>query len=426
MHIIKIIHGYPPDYNAGSEVYSQSICEELSKKHTVSVFTREENPYLPHNQLRIQPVNPNLCLYIINRQVDKDRFNDESLNHCFDLLLKQLNPDLAHIGHLNHLSTGIVKLLKLRHIPIVFTLHDFWLSCPRGQFLKRNVYNSPHYDLCKQQVDKICAQDCYSCYFTGENTHENADIAHWTEWVATRMEATRAAAELVDCFIAPSNYILTHFLAFGVPRHKLIYLDYGFPTHYLQATEPKIAQNCFTFGYIGTHIPAKGINYLIEAFSQIQKPSELLIFGRENGQSTRYLRQLADKSNQPIRFMGEYINKNLRDSVFNRVNCIVVPSIWGENSPLVIHEAQACRVPVITADVGGMSEYVEHLKNGLLFAHRDKNALAIQLEFAIDNPILMQKLGSRGYLYQKDGDVPDIVAHCEQLLQIYQQLVVSC
>ena len=52
MHILKIIHGYPPTYNAGSEVYSQSICNELSKFHKVSVFTREENPYAPCLSIR--------------------------------------------------------------------------------------------------------------------------------------------------------------------------------------------------------------------------------------------------------------------------------------------------------------------------------------------------------------------------------------
>ena len=52
MHILKIIHGYPPQYNAGSEVYSQSICNELSKKHTVSILTREENLYLEDFNIR--------------------------------------------------------------------------------------------------------------------------------------------------------------------------------------------------------------------------------------------------------------------------------------------------------------------------------------------------------------------------------------
>ncbi len=45
MHILKIIHDFQSNYNAGSEVYSQSICNELSKEHKISVFTDEENPY---------------------------------------------------------------------------------------------------------------------------------------------------------------------------------------------------------------------------------------------------------------------------------------------------------------------------------------------------------------------------------------------
>jgi len=52
MHILKIIHGYPPNYNAGSEVYSQSVCNELAKGHKVSIFTREENPYAPDFSIR--------------------------------------------------------------------------------------------------------------------------------------------------------------------------------------------------------------------------------------------------------------------------------------------------------------------------------------------------------------------------------------
>ena len=45
MHILKIIHGFPPEYNAGSEVYSQSIVNELTKNNKLTVFTREENEY---------------------------------------------------------------------------------------------------------------------------------------------------------------------------------------------------------------------------------------------------------------------------------------------------------------------------------------------------------------------------------------------
>ena len=63
LHVIKIIHGYPLNYNAGSEVYSQSICEELSKQHKVSVFTREENPYSPDFAIRHENASDNLNFY---------------------------------------------------------------------------------------------------------------------------------------------------------------------------------------------------------------------------------------------------------------------------------------------------------------------------------------------------------------------------
>jgi hypothetical protein len=66
MHILKIIHGYPLNYNAGSEVYSQSICNELSKFHKVSVLTREENPYSPDFAIRKQTESSNLDFYFVN------------------------------------------------------------------------------------------------------------------------------------------------------------------------------------------------------------------------------------------------------------------------------------------------------------------------------------------------------------------------
>ena len=139
MHILKIIHGYPPNYNAGSEVYSQSICNELSKSHKVSVFTREENIYAPCFSIRTEHVNENLTLYFVNNPQGKDGYRHQQMDNNFTDLLTKLNPDVAHVGHLNHLSTGLIDELNTLKIPIIFTLHDFWLMCPRGQFLTRSI-----------------------------------------------------------------------------------------------------------------------------------------------------------------------------------------------------------------------------------------------------------------------------------------------
>lgn len=422
MHILKIIHGYPPHYNAGSEVYSQSISNQLSKEHSVSVFTREQNPYAPDFEIRKEQVNSNLALYFVNNPNGKDGYRHQKIDDNFKKLVEQLKPDVAHIGHLNHLSTGIIDVLNQLEIPIIFTLHDFWLMCPRGQFLTRSIGKADNNKLCSGQEDKKCATSCYQVYFSGKEGEEEQDIENWSNWVNRRMQETKAIIDKVDLFIAPSKYLQERFVnEFDIPKTKITYLDYGFPTHYLTQTEKAKSKEVFTFGYIGTHIPAKGINQLIEAFKQVKEPAVLKIFGREKGQSTSALRALAATCNNKVEFLGEYINHNLANDVFAHVDCIVVPSIWGENSPLVIHEAQACKVPVITANFGGMKEYVQHQVNGLLFKHRDIYALAEQLNFAVSNPDKMKTYGGKGYLFSKDGDVPDIIEHCNELVNIYKQ-----
>lgn len=422
MKILKIIHGYPPNYNAGSEVYSQSICNELAKKHSIFVFTREENLYVADHTIRNEKKDA-IHFYIVNKAREKDGYRHNDLDTKFAEVIQDIKPDVAHIGHLNHLSTGFVKELKAQNIPIVFTLHDFWLMCPRGQFLQINFANPDFNQLCSGQENEKCAINCYNRYFSGQKENYENDLSYWTNWVANRMNEMRSILDLVDVFITPSQYLLSRFVSdFHVPREKIVYLDYGFPLHYLSPIKNKVQQN-FTFGYIGTHIPSKGIDLLLAAFSKITAKCSLKIWGRESGQSTQNLKSLAKNCPNEVVFLGEYVNTNLATAVFAHVNCIVVPSIWGENSPLVIHEAQACQIPVITADFGGMSEYVHHLENGLLFEHRNAEDLAQKMLFAIQNVEKMENLGKRGYLYDSAGHVPNITEHCNKLENIYHKLI---
>lgn len=418
MHILKIIHGYPPNYNAGSEVYSQSIVDELKKNNKVTVFTREENEYLPDFKFRYE-TKDNIDFVYVNMARSKDGYNHELINTRFAELIKNIKPDIAHIGHLNHLSIGIVDELNKQNIPILYTLHDFWLMCPRGQFLQRNFDGEDLFQICDKQENEKCAESCYKMYQSGINS--NDDKKYWTKWIATRMDTFRQLRNKIDIFHAPSKYLMNRYINdFGIPKEKIFYLDYGFPTRYLQP-EKYFNSEEFTFGYIGTHIPAKGINQLIDAFKNVKGKTRLKIFGREQGQNTIALKNKANKSKNPIDFCGEYINHNLAKTVFNKVHCIVVPSIWAENSPLVIHEAQACHRAVITANYGGMKEYVKDGVNGLLFKHRDTNSLTEKLQFAVNNQEKIKEFGEYGYLYSKTGKIPNIKEHCIKLIEKYKE-----
>jgi glycosyltransferase involved in cell wall biosynthesis len=422
MHILKIIHGYPPNYNAGSEVYSQSIVDELKKTNRITVFTREENEYVVDFNFRKERKD-DIDFVFVNMPRSKDGYNHNLINKRFSELIREIKPDVAHIGHLNHLSTGILDELDRRNIPTLFTLHDFWLMCPRGQFLQRNFDGENLYKLCHKQGDAKCVESCYKMYQSGIDSER--DKNQWEGWINQRMKVTKEAVNKIDLFHAPSKYIMNHFIDnFSVPKDKIFYLDYGFPTHYLKP-ETHLESEIFTFGYIGTHIAAKGINLLIKAFQKVKGKAILKIYGKELGQSTIALQELAKGCSNRVEFCGEYINHNLAKDIFNKVHAIVVPSIWAENSPLVIHEAQACHIPVITANYGGMKEYVHHNINGILFKHRDIESLSEALQYAIDNPDKVKSIGKRGYLHDVNGEIPNIKVHCEKLTQKYNHIVKS-
>ena len=205
-----------------------------------------------------------------------------------------------------------------------------------------------------------------------------------------------------------------------------MYLDYGFDRTRLRG-RLRTPGEPFTFGYIGTHIPAKGVDHLLRAFGAVSGDARLRVWGRARGQETESLKRLATElpgdAPQKVEWLSEYKNQHIVEDVFNRVDAIVVPSIWVENSPLVIHEAQQVGVPVITADVGGMAEYVHHEENGLLFKHGDPKSLARQMQRLAEDPAWAQRLGARGYLQSADGDIPGIADHAMAIEDIYRQVI---
>ncbi len=419
-------------YNAGSEVYTQNLSHALATRHEVHVFTRQENSFLPEYsfQRETDPLKPSITLHIVNMARARDGYRHQQVDDAFTRILGEVEPDVVHVGHLNHLSTSLVFAARDRGVPVVFTLHDYWLMCPRGQFIQMYPEDQTNpWAVCDGQDDRKCAVRCYARYFSGDNREYESDADYWTRWVGRRMQHVRLVCDAVDTFIAPAMYLLRRFRdEFGLPEEKLVYLDYGFHRERM-AGRQRVAGEPFTFGYIGTHIPAKGVDQLIQAFGGLDGECRLRIWGRDRGVETQGLKSLAGSlpgsAGERIEWMGEYRNQDIVSDVFNRCDAIVVPSIWAENSPLVIHEAQQARVPVITADYGGMSEYVHHEQNGLLFAHRDPDSLAREMQRLADDPGFAQRLGNKGYLQSADGNVPDVQSHALAVEEIYRNLIAA-
>jgi len=431
MKVLKVIHGYPPAYSAGSEVYSQTLCHELVRQgHEVRVFTREELSGQPDVAERDEPdeIAPAITIRRVNMANHKDRYIHQPLEASFIRMLEDFRPDVVHFGHLNHLSMRLPAIASGKGLPCIFTIHDFWMMCPRGQFIQmENGANGETWPLCTGQASDKCADRCCQRYCSGNSETGNKERAFWMEWVDERMRQSAQATHCFDTMIAPSRQIMERFLRdWPAARSKVSFLDYGFDLRRLTG-RARTAGEPFTFGYIGTHIPAKGIGLLIKAFASLAGKPKLRIWGHPNGQETVALkRQLSSYGPETlgrVEWLGGYRNDAIVAEVFNQVDCIVVPSIWVENSPLVIHEAQQARVPVITANAGGMGEFVQDGVNGLTFSHRDPSSLAEAMQRALDDPKKMAELGCRGYLYSDSGDIPEISAHAKDVVAIYERAI---
>lgn len=171
----------------------------------------------------------------------------------------------------------------------------------------------------------------------------------------------------------------------------------------------------FTFGFLGRAVPAKGIALLLDAFEGVQGAARLRLWCRSPPP------ELVAKVGPPrVEWMGGYDNADVVARVLNHVDAVVVPSVWDECSPLVIHEAQQARVAVVTAAHGSMGELVADGVKRLTFEHRSAPSLRAALQRAVDAPASLAILGACGSLLSPGGDVVCIRDHVASLERLYR------
>ena len=73
-------------------------------------------------------------------------------------------------------------------------------------------------------------------------------------------------------------------------------------------------------------------------------------------------------------------------SVLSSLDVLVVPSLWRENSPLIVLQALASGLPLLVSDVDGMPKQVISGVNASLFPPGDSRALATQLCYWLKTP----------------------------------------
>jgi glycosyltransferase involved in cell wall biosynthesis len=202
-----------------------------------------------------------------------------------------------------------------------------------------------------------------------------------------KLDALRDALAATDRLVAPSNFLAETVAAFGVPAESIEQCRNGIRVERFEETELD-PDRPLRVGYAGRVTERKGVHLLADAASRVEG-AELRVFGAFDPESEDYHARLAELAGDDATFRGWYAD---RATPYREMDVLVLPSVWYENSPLVIQEAFASGVPVVTGDVGGMAELVRDGRDGLTFPVGDADALADRLGRLAGNPGLVADL----------------------------------
>jgi glycosyltransferase involved in cell wall biosynthesis len=424
MRVLVVVHGFPPMAQGGSEIYAEAHARTLQRQFgdDVLVLTREHDVTRPEYAVREEQLDALRVVRINNTFKYARTFDDTYRNETIDGLasraIDDFAPHVAHIHHLTCLSTGIVGQLATRGIPTFVTLHDYWLMCHRGQLL------DVHYQRC-ENAEGSRAQMCTACVDAAvaapiglagarllrtmkRHAPGPAALLRRSGMRLARVlsgesdgPAERRTSHMQDVcadvthFIAPCRFMKDRFVAFGIEPDRITVADYGFDREPFAAARRVSARGPLRVGFLGSLMISKGPHLLLEAISRLPHDAvSVSVYGAHTAYhgDDSYRDRLRPLLAQPnVAVHGPLSHADVPDALAS-LDVLVVPSIWPENSPLVIHEAFLAGVPVIASNIGGIPELVTHEVNGLLFRAGDADDLARALTRVAGNPDLLNTL----------------------------------
>lgn len=224
-------------------------------------------------------------------------------------------------------------------------------------------------------------------------------------------------------FLAVSQAIKQRAIEYGLPAHKITVSYIGVDTERFRPGPTPISDRRQIL-FVGRLVEKKGCQYLLQAYAAIQDDfpeTELVIVG--GGPLERQLKEMADENHIRARFMGALSSEQVQNMMSEaRIFCL--PSITAENGDaegmgIVILEAQASGVPVITSARGGAAEGIVDGETG--YAHKEKDIGAIQdaLTRLLTDDALANRFGQAAR--QNILDKMDIRTCTLKLEEIYSQ-----
>ena len=406
--VLIMTHSHPRETRGGAEIAALTLFQALKGRSARTWFlgcAGVRSEYRLGATLT-QPYGPDDYLYHPGAEFDYFKFAnpDPNFPKALGKLVSELRPDIVHSHHFARFGVECFSVIK-RHSPdtrIVLSLHEFLAICNHhGQMVKTKTLH-----LCERESYSDCA-NCFPQF-------RQRDFFLRKRYIQTFFAD-------VDLFISPSRFLADRFREWGLPEQKIAVLENMPPAVHGNASdlalpEPAAARPSsrrvkagasasgagsvqataparpLRFGFFGQMSPLKGISVLIDAAKLLNKMglrgAIIDIYGDYSNQPPIFQAAVVEalaEAGQSVSYHGAYDNRDVH-RLMQRMDAIVVPSTWWENSPVVIQEAFANGKPVICSDIGGMAEKVVPGVNGMHFSVGQAASLAGAIMDLVDHP----------------------------------------
>lgn len=423
MKILLTVHQFFPKYAAGTEVLTYSVARELMRLgHEVHVFTGHPSSPDMHEDDRFDEYDfEGIHVYRFHHayismagqtSMIEVGYDNRLATKYWARILEKFKPDLVHFFHLNRLGSGLIDFAVSAGIPAFMTPTDFWSICPTVQLVLNDG------TLCSGP--SAYAGNCVKHFVQNSKDGVVGKIVEWlpvptidllvrltqakmvppypkkieVRAIGSRLSRNITRLNQLNRIISPNSFMTKKLLQYGVFPSLIVQSTFG-----IDVIEPQKKQlhqlphKPLRIGYIGTLVQHKGCHVLIEAFKALPNGLAVLsIYGstEEIPEYSSELKQLIVGS-EVIELCGTFHNSKIGE-VLACLDVLVVPSLWYENTPLVVYSAQAAGCAVVASDFPGISEVVQDDVNGLLFEAGNVHALTSALTKLIDEPSLLTRL----------------------------------
>jgi glycosyltransferase involved in cell wall biosynthesis len=257
-------------------------------------------------------------------------------------------------------SFGLFEEAKCLGIPVIYYIHNFRPFSPSG-----TLWDG------EKVVDDALRGNPWPEIFSGawQGSRIKTAILAWHLYRARK----KGLFEIVDHWLAISDFIRVKFIEAGIPAHKITTLRHCVTS----VPSPTGAQEGDYYLFLGRMVAEKGVLIVIEAWKQLE--SELgdacpkLVLAGEGpleGES-RY----RAKSLKTVECVG-FVSGELKQKLVSSCRALIAPSIWWEPLGLTSYEAYTLGRPVIAARAGALVETVTEGETGWLHEAGSANDLA--------------------------------------------------